>query len=123
MIIIEVPENPNGPPAEMRVFHDVERSRPVARVRVSRAEEPPQWHAVTGWELEGPGGPAMGCKVDDSGEGVAILVWGGGAGLRLSPSASPAWTLDDPAQWGAPFLLLGDPQDVGWQVDPRPPAS
>jgi len=57
--------------------------------------------------------PAQARKVDDSGEGVIMLVSGGDAGLRLQPGGAPAaWSLTNPAQWGEPFLLIADPEDL-----------
>ncbi len=42
-------------------------------------------HDVTGWSAEGPC-PAFSVMVEDSGEGVALLVYGGSDGIRLRPS-------------------------------------
>lgn len=114
MVVIEIPPNPNCEAVELRVFHDLEPPRPISHVRV----EPPaaggvQWCAVTGWTLAGDPCPALARKVDDSGEGVAILVSGGDAGLRLAPEGHDAsWRLDDARQWGLPFLLLPDEGDL-----------
>ena len=61
-------------------------------------------------------------KVDDSGEGVALLIDGGDAGLRLKPAAHASpWRLDDPEQWGEPYLLLSGVNDVHF-VRPSMPA-
>ncbi len=73
----------------------------------------PQWCEIIGWNLDGTTAPATARKVEDSGEGVVMLVTGGSAGLRLQSSAAAApWRLDDAAQWGVPFLLIGDPHDL-----------
>ena len=112
MIAIEIPPNPNCEAVELRIFHDLEPPRVVSRVRLERHGSP-QWCRVTGWTLQGDRCPALGRKVDDSGEGVVLLVSGGEAGLRLQPADyQDPWRLDHPAQWGAPFLLLADAQDV-----------
>ena len=112
MTIIEIAENPNCAATE-RVFHDLDAPRPVRRVRLLHAAGTPQWHAVTGWTVAGVPCPALMTKVDDSGDGVALLVFGGDAGLRLRPEGSEApWTIDDTRQWGEPLLILGDPADV-----------
>ncbi len=113
MIVIEISPNPNCEAVEMRVFHDLEPPRPVTRVRLERAPGQPEWCAVTGWTLKHTACPASVRKVDDSGEGVTMLVSGGEAGLRLRPADDAApWRLDDPRQWGSPFLLIGDPRDL-----------
>ncbi len=113
MVVIEIPANPNCEAVEMRVFHDLEPPRPVSQVRVEREGAAPQWFGVTGWTLAGATQPAVAQKVDDSGEGVALLIHGGDAGLRLrAVGAAGSWQLDDAQQWGLPFLLISDAGDV-----------
>jgi hypothetical protein len=115
MLVIEIPDNPNCEAVELRVFHDLEPPKPVSQVRMEHGPglTGPQWCALTGWTLAGSPCPALACKVDDSGEGVILLVSGGDAGLRLKPSSDPsAWSLDRPAQWGLPFLLIPDAGDL-----------
>ena len=112
MILLEIPPNPNCEPVEQRVFNDLEPPRPVSRVRLERAGQP-AWCAVTGWTLDNAPCPAVARKVDDSGEGVVLLISGGEAGLRLQPAdAATPWRLEAPGQWGEPFLLLGDTEDL-----------
>ena len=112
MRIIDIADNPNCEATE-RVFHDVEPPQPVSQARVSRDGATPLWHDITGWTTEGGACPALAQKVDDSGEGVSFLVFGGEAGLRLRPAGSTAaWSVTDAAQWGEPFLLLGDSNDI-----------
>ena len=99
---------------ELRVFHDLELPRPVTHVRCSPPDrDAAQWCAVTGWTLASTTCPALARRVDDSGDGVAWLVSGGDAGLRLQTADPPrAWHPKASAQWGAPFLLLPDASDV-----------
>ncbi len=112
-MVIEIAPNPNCDPVEMRVFHDLEPPRPVTQVRLERTPGEPQWYAVTGWQADASPCPAQARKVDDSGEGVILLVSGGDAGLRLQLAGKPEpWRLDHPVQWGEPFLLISDPQDL-----------
>ena len=113
MRLIEIPANPNCPPVELRVFHDLGPTSPVAQVRLARQPGSPEWYDVTGWTSAGASCPALRQKVDDSGEGVAWLLFGGDAGLRLKPAGSAKpWRLTDRRQWGEPFLLLVDERDV-----------
>ena len=113
MFAIEIPPNPNCEAVELRIFHDLEPPRTVTHVRLERAAGKPQWLAVTGWTLAGTPCPASVRRVDDSGEGVALLVSGGDAGLRLQPEEQQApWRLDHPEQWGLPFILTTDAADV-----------
>ncbi|MBI4353852.1 MAG: hypothetical protein HY595_01305 [Candidatus Omnitrophica bacterium] len=97
----------------MRVFNDLEPPRQVSRVHLEREAGMPTWCLITGWTLTNTPCEASARKVDDSGEGVTTLVSGGDAGLRLQPvEGATAWRLDDSRQWGAPFLLIGDPHDL-----------
>lgn len=122
MLVIEIPPNANCEPVELRVFHDLEPPRPVTHVRLERPEGgSAPWYAVTGWTASGAPCPALVRKVDDSGDGVALLVSGGDAGLRLQPEAGvAAWRLDDARQHGVPFLLIADAVDLRFtSSDPR----
>ncbi len=115
MLVIEIAPNPNCEPVDMRVFHDLEPPKLMAQVRleVSGDGRGPQWYVVTGWTAAGAACPALAHKVDDSGEGVALLVSGGDAGLRLQPAGRDApWRLDDTTQHGVPFLLVADATDL-----------
>lgn len=113
MIIIDIPPNPNCEAVEMRVFHDLGPSRAVNRVRLEQAPGAPQWYDVVGWTAAGAAQPARAVKVDDSGDGVVWLVYGGDAGLRLRPAGSTeGWRLDHPQQWGLPFILTTDAADL-----------
>ncbi len=112
MIVIEIPPNPNCEAVELRVFHDLEPPRPIRQVRLERSPGAPAWHDVVGWTLAGVACPAQAQKVDDSGEGVAFLIYGGEAGLRLRPAGSQEpWSLECANQQGVSFLIVADPGD------------
>ena len=53
MNIIEIPENSNCQPMDMRIFHDLERSRVVEQVRLEREPGRPEWFEVVGWTDKG----------------------------------------------------------------------
>ena len=114
MLALEIPPNPNCEAMELRVFHDLEPPRPVAQVRLYESTGATgRWYAVTGWTLAGESCPALARKVDDSGDGVALLVSGGDAGLRLQSAGRQApWRLDDAGQHGLPFLLIAETDDL-----------
>ncbi|MBI4342187.1 MAG: hypothetical protein HY599_02330 [Candidatus Omnitrophica bacterium] len=113
MIVIEIADNPNCSPVDLRVFHDLDAPQAVGAVRLERQTGVPAWYAVTGWTAAGTSCPAYAQKVDDSGDGTAFLLHGGDAGVRLRPLAVQGpWRMEDPQQWGEPFLILGDPSDL-----------
>jgi hypothetical protein len=103
---IEVLESPNTPLPLTRLFDAIEEPRPVCQVWTSSPDGAEGWHEVTGWSDEGPV-PAYAALVEDSGEGRALLLFGGSHGIRLKPTSSPGpWDLQNPHQWGEPCLLL-----------------
>ena len=113
MIALEIPDNANCETVELRVFHDLTPPQPVSHVRLECSDGAARWCEVTGWTMTGERCPAVLQKVDDSGEGVAFLLHGGDAGLRLrSVEHAEPWQLQNPRQWGAPFLIIADPADV-----------
>ena len=113
MITLEILDNPNCPSVDLRVFHDLEPPQPAVQVKLAREGQASEWYDVTGWSQAGSPCPAWVQKVDDSGEGVAYLIHGGDAGLRLQPSERPSpWRIDDPRQWGEPLLILPAAEDV-----------
>ena len=124
MVALEVSANPNCEPMDLRVFEDLEAPRRVTHVRLAppighrqagREHVPGMaaWYEVTGWSADGAPGPALVQKVSDSGNGTALLVRGGEAGLRLRPEGSARpWRLGEPEQWGEPFLLIGEAVDA-----------
>ncbi len=113
MIVIDIPDNPNCATEEMRLFNNLEPPQPVTQVRLEHNNTAPAWYAVTGWTTNGTPCPAQIQKVDDSGDGTAFLLYGGDAGLRLQPASQPTpWQLDQPHQWGEPFMIVADREDV-----------
>jgi len=99
-------ENDNTGFVDDRVFQERSEPRPVLEVlRVRQGKE--VWCTITGLDHQGKPVPAQARKVEDSGEGMCYLVYGGAWGLRLKdPACGDAWSLQDPHQWGEPFLLL-----------------
>ena len=113
MLTLEILDSSNCPSVELRVFHNLGSATLVRQVQLARDGQSPQWYDVTGWTASNGRCAAQLQKVDDSGEGVAFLLYGGDAGLRLRPAGdASAWRLDDPRQWGSPFVLLTDLADV-----------
>ena len=112
MIILDIPPNPNCEATE-RVFHDVEAAREITGIRLEREASRVAWYDVTGWTTGGNPCPALAQKIDDSGEGVAFLIYGGDAGLRFRPAdAQEPWNIHNPRQWGESFLIIIDLNDL-----------
>ena len=113
MFVLEIPDNPNCEAVDMRVFHDLEPPQSIRQVRFERETGRSLWYAVTGWNLDGTTTPALARKVDDSGEGVVLLLSGGTGGLRFQPvELESPWSLGQSDQWGLSFALIGDPNDL-----------
>jgi hypothetical protein len=108
-------ENPNFGFVDDRVFMERTEARAVSEVLRQRQGKE-VWCPVTAMESAHGFGTAMARKVEDSGEGMCWLVYGGLWGLRLKdPSCPDAWSLEDPHQWGEGFLLLpADGADLHW---------
>ena len=116
MVVVDIAPNPNCDPVDLRVFNDVEPPRRVAQVCLEYAPGHRAWFEVAGWAAEGAPVPAQARRVDDSGEGLAVLITGGTAGLRLRPAGSGgSWRLDDAGQRGEPFLLLADDGEIRYE--------
>ncbi len=103
---VEVNDGGNSPLALDRVFDLLESPGPISRVVTADPAGNDAWCQVTGWDEDGPC-PAMAALAEDSGDGVILLVYGGSEGIRLKAGDdASAWSLDDPAQWGEPCLML-----------------
>src|SRR5438477_976347 len=99
-------ENPNFGFCDDRVFQERSETREVSHILRQRDGQE-LWCPVVGINNVGQPQPAMACKVEDSGEGICYLVYGGLWGLRLRhPTCQDEWAFDDEHQWGEPFLLL-----------------
>ncbi len=108
-MIIQIEPNAYCAAVEMRVFNEAGPPQAVAQVRLEREPGRPAWYEVDGWTLKGEPCPAYLQKVDDSGEGVAFLLYGGDAGVRFRPAEKVPGR---PDPWWEPFLILADPNDV-----------
>ena len=118
-MVIEIEPNANCSEAEMKVFQEMGPAVVVREICYYRKGPKPQWCAITGWSIEDGGKPcpALAQKIGDSGDGEAILIYGGNGGLRLSFSHNIApWSLDDPNQWGEPYLVYSNEHDIHYKT-------
>ena len=118
-IYLEVEENENCEYMPLQLYEGHAEPVPISRVRMQDFVHPEAVYEVTGWDsggdLDGPGSPvpAMYVPVSDSGQARAHLVYGGDFGIRFRPSGSEGdWSLDDPDQWGEPYVVLTDENDL-----------
>ena len=114
-IYIEVDENDNCEYMPLMLYEAHADAVPVARVVLDEPGRAPGEYQVTGWSSDNGGTPctAMYCPVSDSGQAVVHLVFGGDWGIRMKPADSAAaWSIDDPEQFGEPYIMLMDASAV-----------
>lgn len=104
---LDVLRGPNCPEEANCVFAEAGATERVYAVPCQR-DGLDVWAMVTGWDAEeGREAPAFATLVNDSADGHAILIHGGTGGIRLQPlDRGEPWSVDNPDQWGEPFLLL-----------------
>ena len=112
---VEVDSNPNSAMSANQVFRNMTSPFRAAFVRIYEGEPDGVLCAITGWSSKGDGTPvhAYAVRVEDSSAGTAFLIYGGDWGLRLRPADSDgAWSHEDGSQWGEPYLVLADAEDI-----------
>ena len=110
-IYLEVDENDNCDYMPLMLYEAHADAVPVTRIVLDEPGIPPGVYQVTGWSSEDNGTPtpAMYAPVSDSGQAVVHLVFGGDWGIRMKPAESASeWSLDDPDQFGEPYVMLMD---------------
>jgi hypothetical protein len=114
-MIVEVESNGNCESSFFARFKEAGPARPVSQVRLFERYPSGEWYLVTGWSDNPttPACPAYAQLVEDSGAGLAHLVYGGLYGLRLRPIHSDEpWSLASPNQWGEAYLSLASDRDL-----------
>ena len=103
---IEVYESQNCPLNITRMFSTLEQSKPASYVKTTGIDGKEGIFDVVGWSSTGPT-EAHAVLVEDSGDGIAMLIYGNEEGIRLRPSGdTEPWSLKSPNQWGEACLLL-----------------
>jgi hypothetical protein len=119
-MILNIEENPNCETAEGVRFKTIGPPQPIKQVKMYDQDPEGVWCQITGWS-DDPKNPictAYAQKVEDSGDGEAYLLFGGPWGLRLKPinrhdqEKEEGWALEHPKQWGEPYLILNDREDL-----------
>jgi hypothetical protein len=114
-VIVEVETSDNCEAGLFARFKDAGHPRQVIQVRLHEHNPAGEWYWVTGWSDDGetPACPAYAQLVEDSGSGLAHLVYGGIYGLRFKPVAiDESWSLTSPHQWGETHLSLASDRDL-----------
>jgi hypothetical protein len=114
-MIVEVESSDNCETSVFARFKEAGPARPVVQVRLYDRNPTGDWYWVTGWSdnAETPVCPAYAQLVEDSGSGLAHLVYGGISGLRFKPVAvEEPWSLTNSNQWGETYLLLSSERDL-----------
>ena len=88
------------------IFRDISLPRELYCIKspVNGEEQPVQ---ITGWDAESNTScPAYACKVEESGDGVALLIYGGSGGVRMkSLEDETQWDTGSSSQWGDTHLV------------------
>ncbi len=114
-MFLEVENNPNFDGSYFVRFKELEPPRPVTHVKSYDRTPRGEWCEVTGWcdDSDQPLCPAFAQKVEDSGAGLAFIIFGGNWGIRLkSEDSIGEWNLYDAAQWGEGYLLISEERDL-----------
>ena len=103
---VDVEANENIHESFSMLYRDVSKSREVYCIKynIEGEESPVQ---VIGWVKETQSTcAAYACQVEESGDGVAILIYGGTGGIRIKPLEDETeWELGAPKQKGATHLV------------------
>ena len=81
-VFVEVDSNTNTDRSFNMIFRDISLPRELYCIKypVNGEEQPVQ---ITGWDADSNTScPAYACKVEESGDGVALLIYGGSGGVR-----------------------------------------
>lgn len=105
-MFIDVDANANAERGFNMVFRDISAPRKLYCIKylVKGEEQPVQ---ITGWDADtNTPCPAYACKVEESGDGVALLIYGGSGGVRMKfLEDETQWNIGSSNQWGESHLV------------------
>lgn len=120
-MIVEVESSENCVDGFFARFKEAGPARQVIQVRLYDRNPAGEWYWVTGWSDDPDRSvcPAHAQPVEDSGAGLAHLVYGGINGLRFKPVAvDEPWSLESANQWGETHLSLSNERDLRYAANP-----
>lgn len=110
-MFLEVEEGENTRTSVGTIYKDVSSPRQAFCAQYELGDEK-KTVQLTGWDNETQAPcPAWACQVEESGDGVALLIYGGSGGLRIKELDDDSeWDLDSSRQWGVSHLVY--PKDA-----------
>lgn len=103
-LVIE--ENPNCEPEE-RKFKELGSHKKVRGLHLEMKDGKMHWCDVMGVDENGSFIDAQASQIEDSGAGIAWLIFGGTWGIRFRKRPDQSnWDLKNNSQWGVPFKVL-----------------
>lgn len=120
-MLLEVEENPNCESTGFKRFKELGPVRRVRQICMYDRKDEGEWCHITGWTSTSADSicPAYAVPVEDSGAGMAYLIYGGNWGLRFKPlEIEEKWDLNSPHQWGEPYLIAASPRDLKFEEEP-----
>ena len=105
-MIIEIEKNPNVDQECYVVYRESGEPREIDELEYRQGNKR-VWVKVVGWDAEeNRPCPAYVCPIADSGDGTALLIYGGSGGIRLKAVDDPSpWSTADSRQWGELYLV------------------
>jgi len=105
-MFIDVEPNDNINSRVSTLYRDRGTPREVYCIKydLQGTDEPVQ---ITGYDLDtGKPCPAYACPIEESGDGLALLIYGGSGGIRLKRlEDESAWDVSSTNQWGETHLI------------------
>lgn len=114
---IEIHSNPNCLPLDLMVFDTIDAPQKILGLKDRWFEEDELFDVVGVYE-GGTFGPCFAQKINDSGEGIAYLIYGGPWGIRMKPHAqnSESWDLKNSHQRGYSHRIYGHISDIRFAI-------
>ncbi len=105
-MFIDIEPNANIDSSVSTVYRDIDSPREVYCIKY-KLQDSDEAMQITGYDHEtGKPCPAYACHIEESGDGLALLIYGGSAGIRLKRLEDESeWDLSSPNQWGETHLI------------------
>ena len=105
-MFLEIEPNPNVERSFDMVYREISPARELYCIKynINGEDQPVQ---IIGWNAETNSPcPAYACKVEESGDGVALLIFGGTGGIRMKLLENEnQWDTQSSQQWGDTHLV------------------